>query len=79
MRKNLNSFLDIDNKTKYDIAIHIRSLIDSPTGHQQFKEKKPEFYGWLISHISRIDIKNKSENPLLVYVASDNKDEINNV
>ncbi len=74
IRGNINSFHGIV-EPKYEIAIHIRSLIDSPEGYQKYRQKRSELFGWLISQVasklSQTDNARKN-----IFIASDNRKEM---
>lgn len=55
------------------LAIHLRTLIDSPSGHQQFKERRAAIYGWISQHLI------KNSDPLqkdTIYIATDSSSDM---
>lgn len=55
------------------LAIHLRTLVDSPIGYQQFRERRASVYGWISLQLRKYY---NSLQPNTVYIASDNSSDM---
>lgn len=69
---------DIYSSIYYDASIHARTLIDSYEGHSRYLKSRPEFYGWLGSHIYSLQ-KERCNRSLRVFIASDSHKDLSTI
>lgn len=72
-----STICEFSSNYKMHLGIHLRTLIDSPTGHQQWKSSRAIFYGWLEQELTYICKHQEVDMP--IYLACDSNSEVQNL